>query len=75
MKLAVAAALALLCVACGQKGPLYLPTPARSTVPATTAPASAPAPAPSADTSASTAADREDTDPNSSQKQKGSTAP
>jgi predicted small lipoprotein YifL len=72
MKHAVAAALALLCVACGQKGALYLPTPARSTVPATPPPAT---PATPADTSASTAADREDTDPNSSQKQKGSTAP
>lgn len=70
MRHAFAAALALLCVACGQKGPLYLPQPARSTVPATTA-----SPASPADTSAATSADREDTDPNSSQKQKGSTAP
>lgn len=69
MKHAVAALIALLCVACGQKGPLYLPKPARSTVPATTPPATP------GDTSAGTAADREDTDPNSSQKQKGSTTP
>ena len=69
MRLTAVAMLALLCAACGQKGPLYLPTPARSTVPVT-APAASPV-----DASAGTAADHQDTDPNSSQKQKGSTAP
>jgi predicted small lipoprotein YifL len=72
MKTAIIAVAFLLCAACGQKGPLYLPQPARSAVPAT-APAPTPAPAP-AGAAAGAAADQ-DTDPNSSQKQKGSTAP
>lgn len=74
MKTAIIAAAFLLCVTCGQKGPLYLPKPARSAVPAT-APAPTPAPAPAGAAAGAGAGADQDTDPNSSQKQKGSTAP